>query len=295
MTKHSSSRAFTLIELLALIAVIIMLAVLMLPAIASSKVRSQLAACLNNQKQFAAAWQSYGNDNGDALVGMSDHGSALLPPDWTWRPGSTGYTNDPNFAPSSTVDACRYSDQWGYRISVLARYAPNLSVIHCPGDGRINSAVPAYRSYSGAGGLHDLSKTTSVLHPAARFLWMEENDPRLISPLTIHAHSYQFSENIGSWDITPNPNGPTPPGFSDLTTWYDAPGVFHGNQTTFSWADGHVSTHVWLSTYTLSFAKDPSGGRAGAYDSLKNGSAPTALWFQDLNFTANAYATWQWP
>ena len=42
--------------------------VILLPALASTKVRSQLASCLDNQRQLAAAWQSYGNDNSDAKI-----------------------------------------------------------------------------------------------------------------------------------------------------------------------------------------------------------------------------------
>ncbi len=60
-------RGFTLIELLVVIAVIAILAALLLPALASSKLQSQQTKCANNLKQLALAASMYQNDFGKGI------------------------------------------------------------------------------------------------------------------------------------------------------------------------------------------------------------------------------------
>src|SRR5690348_619602 len=70
--RHHKTRAFALIELLAVIAVIVLLMAMLIPAMATAQVRSRTQDCLHNQKQLAMAWLAYANDNGDAMIGMGD-------------------------------------------------------------------------------------------------------------------------------------------------------------------------------------------------------------------------------
>src|SRR5580658_6935522 len=58
---------FTLIELLVVIAIIAILAALLLPALARAKAQSQTAKCQSNEKQIAACYIMYADDNSGLL------------------------------------------------------------------------------------------------------------------------------------------------------------------------------------------------------------------------------------
>jgi prepilin-type N-terminal cleavage/methylation domain-containing protein/prepilin-type processing-associated H-X9-DG protein len=61
------SEAFTLLELLVVIAVLGTLAALLLPALARAQTRAKSACCLNNLRQWGVATQLFATDNSDLL------------------------------------------------------------------------------------------------------------------------------------------------------------------------------------------------------------------------------------
>jgi prepilin-type N-terminal cleavage/methylation domain-containing protein/prepilin-type processing-associated H-X9-DG protein len=70
--SQRAHEAFTLIELLAVIAIIGILAALLLPALSRAKESGRSAACLNNLHQTGLALQIYFQDNGNRLPVMYD-------------------------------------------------------------------------------------------------------------------------------------------------------------------------------------------------------------------------------
>ena len=60
--------AFTLVELLVVIAIIAILAALLLPALAAAKAKAQRTQCINGLKQWVIAEQIYATDNIDAII-----------------------------------------------------------------------------------------------------------------------------------------------------------------------------------------------------------------------------------
>jgi prepilin-type N-terminal cleavage/methylation domain-containing protein/prepilin-type processing-associated H-X9-DG protein len=285
--KRKDRAAFTLIELLVVIAIIAILAAMLLPALAKAKSRAMGATCLSNQKQVALAWLMYAGDFQDHIINFdtaTNNGVSSLP----WRfaippsmPGTIGMS-----AEAKQIALL----QAGYQQGGLYQYAPNVNVLHCPADGRyVHPVVPnpgtppgsfAYGSYSGAAGMNGtpyspdvaLKTTGAVVHPTAKFLWVEENDPR--------------GENEGSWVL----NLGTPSAFTD-STFEDSVAAWHGNTSTFSWADGHAESHKWLNAPTVAYALsfDPN---KYFNPSLRPTFAQSP---QDLLFLSQGYATQRNP
>jgi len=89
----AKTHAFTLLELLVVLATIAVLAALMLPALANTRNNVKPAGCQSNLRQWATATQLYAADNGDQIPtdGMGANG--------VWGPGSplpTGTPDDTN-------------------------------------------------------------------------------------------------------------------------------------------------------------------------------------------------------
>jgi prepilin-type processing-associated H-X9-DG protein len=223
----------------------------------------------------------YSGDNDDLLVGMRDGygvnigGSATLP--WRIRPD---VYNPANHSPSTPLpssmdpqDAQVKFDQLCYKQAALYRYAQNTDVGHCPGDARFKTANRyAYISYSGldtldgamyvAGneGPAKLRKMGSIKHPADRWIWIEENDPRSVT-----AAGVTIWENQGTWGINGSVDLLAVAGGNySSCRWWDGGAAFHGKGSSLNFADGHVEYYKYKEITSYTFAVDTAVNKSSA-------------------------------
>jgi|CZKM01.1.fsa_nt_gi prepilin-type N-terminal cleavage/methylation domain-containing protein len=127
-----SGGAFTLMELLLVIAVIAILAVLLMPALAAAQAKSKRTACLDNLKQSALSFQMYTADNDGKLAQNYPLGPAGTN---AWVLGDMKVSGD---STNKTL----------IRRGKFFPYASQVTLYRCPADPSRTGDAPRVRSYS---------------------------------------------------------------------------------------------------------------------------------------------------
>jgi Tfp pilus assembly protein PilE len=231
---------FTLVELLAVIGTIAILAALLLPILSKAKGRAQRMACLTNLRQLGAAWTMYYGENSSCLVASDP----TRPEAWV-----QGDMTKP-------VEAC---DTDLLRAGKLFQYHQNVSLYHCPNDSGVligDKTVPTVRSYSMNSFMGSSDQYQSYpIPPQYTKFFAKDSDLKRPSELWVLLDEDQRSINDGSF-------------FTDPTAmvWWDFPSIStvrHNYSFTLSFADGHceIWTHRDPNTFavTARYTEQASG------------------------------------
>jgi prepilin-type processing-associated H-X9-DG protein/prepilin-type N-terminal cleavage/methylation domain-containing protein len=229
--------AFTLVELLVVIAVIAILAALLLPALTRAKAKAQNIACMNNLKQLQCCAHQYGGDNRDDNPPNNSVASFSGTPS-----GGDTWSFLRSFSWLPDVDAAAEYDPSNIIQGALFQYNTSLPIYHCPSDHStlVNTTQLRWRTYNlslSVNGATELAPSdfadipiyqwkleSDIMNPAGVFFFMDESEN------TIEDSNFGCP-TIGGWDD----------GY-----WWDSPTDRHSQAANLSFADGHVEHWKWV-------------------------------------------------
>jgi prepilin-type processing-associated H-X9-DG protein len=242
----SARAAFTLQDLLVLLATVAILVLLHLPSHANHRVAGQRASCLENLRQLTRAWISYAEDNQGLLAGNLDGGSAqmITSTNLTWAVGWLA------------LDTQRIDNtNWvALMHSQLGEYLPSHAVFKCPADLSLGPVpggqrLPRVRSYSMntyVGNRQHFPYTSGY----RQFRHMSEiTDP---SPAQLFVFLDERDDSINDAAFFVDMAGFEPPSPSSYYI-VDYPADWHNRAGNFAFADGHTETWRWQDVRTTPF------------------------------------------
>jgi prepilin-type processing-associated H-X9-DG protein len=221
--------AFTLVECVAVISIIALLAALLLPALATSKITAQSTVCRNNLKQLQLAWHSYAQDHNDAL-----------PPNISRRVQFDQVNVEGSWVLGNAVVDTNIDN---LKRGVLYHYIEAGAIYHCPADSSTVLDRPDLvrtRSYSMSLWLNvDLvSFGNADLATTDPYNWHKlsqiRNPPPSQTWVLIDEHPLSIDDGVF---LIARGN--------DYGHWSSYRGDRHNNGANLSFADGHVEPYRW--------------------------------------------------
>jgi prepilin-type processing-associated H-X9-DG protein len=243
--------AFTIIELVVVIAALGLLALTLLPALASSKTDNHALRCLNNERQLMSAIHIYTEDYNDYLPAN----------DFPWQLPVANIlprSNGANWAPGSMIvspDRTNTAILRDPSISQLYNYLKDTDVFKCPADPTtvirsmsMNNAVgtkwfnsPSPRGYYPVDG----GWLPGSAYNAGQTIWRTYNRmSTMVAPnpanlwVLMDEHPDSINDSVAFVPAVPN----------YLIDW---PASYHNGAGNLVFADGHGVTHRWLDKDTL--------------------------------------------
>ena len=231
--KQRHCFAFTLVELLVVVAVVGILAALLLPVLAGAKAQARRIQCLNNLKQLGLVWTLYADDNSDTLAVNETMRDAIR--DAPWVRGGSHYD-----VPEYTNTIVLLNP----RFAAFGSYLQCLPVYRCPQDHSAvtnrGKAIPKIRSYSM--NVFVGSPPTAAYLAAGFKVFAKRSEIAGVSPSDLFVFQDVKPGNLcfAAFVIDiPSQN------------FFHLPAAHHNRSGVLVFADGHAQTHRWRDERTF--------------------------------------------
>ena len=251
-------QAFTLVELLVVIAVIALLMAILFPALNKSRERGKRIVCLSNLRQLTFAWIMYAQANDEKLVngGPIDTG-APCPPSIGCPPGTNCAAVPPTIVMTANAFLNFHINEmpwvgkaWGsggvaageccqrcaIRTGALWKYSQHEKIYRCPAGKKgelvtyaIIDSMNGKYMYSGCSGASpvpanlSLKSIQQIKKPYDRFVFLDEGF------LTPDSYAVNYA----------------------CQKWFDVPMIRHSRGTNASFADGHAARLMYRADETI--------------------------------------------
>jgi type II secretory pathway pseudopilin PulG len=249
-SSETQKAGFTLIDLLAVIAIVGVLGLLLVPALAGTKPNSQAFQCLQNERQLIRAWQIYNEDNAGVLVPAIQGGGAQEGTGYDlngtlvhgWASGWLDWSTDSD----NTNTALLISDKFALLASYTGR---STSTYKCPADNFMSAPQRSLqwtqrcRSYSGNIGVGEGNFELGPWNGNIYYHYTKLE--QIQSPANVWVFIDEHPDSI-------NDPGFYNPQAANLMT--DVPSTLHNGAGVLSFTDGHSEVHKWQGCLTSPLA-----------------------------------------
>ena len=224
--RHAAS-AFTLLELLAAIVVIAVLAGILLPAVSGAQAKSLGTTCISQSRQINLAFALYCDDNADSVPPNKD--GQGLPLGETWVEGWLGLPG-----PDCTNTAL-------LQRSLVGNYIATPGIWRCPatkptrvrGETQLRVRTFSFNGFIGSPVDSPVAKSYRK-----RSAFIDPSPSELLAVVEERAETINDGSFSQQWDFRED----------DPSSWMlrDQAATLHGRSGTCAFADGHVEIHRWI-------------------------------------------------
>jgi prepilin-type N-terminal cleavage/methylation domain-containing protein/prepilin-type processing-associated H-X9-DG protein len=225
VSRSRRKHAFSLVELLVVVAVIALLSTVLFPVMAKARLKSSgyATGCLSNLRQLMTGWAMYKEDNRDILLPNAPGGFAA---NQTWCGGAN---EDWSFGSANTNKDVLLG-------SLLAPYVrSNLNIYRCPADVVPSLNGQRLRSYSMNGQMGAYFNTPNY-NPGFR-QYKTTADLTCPSPQSAFIFADEHPGTIDDGYFVVN---------CSSSIFPSLPASYIDGGCGFSFADGHAEIHKWV-------------------------------------------------